>query len=50
MAMNFHSAIMYRSVRNEMDIQVKSIITGNALAGNITIGQFGTFPIKATKQ
>lgn len=35
---------------NEMDIQVKSIITGNDLNGNMTVGQFGTFPIKATKQ
>ena len=32
-----------------MVIQVKSIITGDTLNGNMSIGQFGTFPIRATR-
>jgi hypothetical protein len=34
---------------NPMQIQVKSIISGDSLAGDMTVGQFGTFPIKATR-
>jgi outer membrane receptor for ferrienterochelin and colicin len=33
-----------------MLIKVRSIITGNALNGEMTVGEFGTFPIKATKE
>jgi outer membrane receptor protein involved in Fe transport len=35
---------------NEMDIQVKAIITGDTLSGNMMVGQFGTFPINAKRQ
>ncbi|MBA4058671.1 MAG: hypothetical protein C0490_28400, partial [Marivirga sp.] len=34
---------------NQMNVQVKSIITGDTLAGDMSVGQFGTFPIKATR-
>jgi hypothetical protein len=34
---------------NQMMIAVKAIITGDALAGNMTVGQFGTFPINAKR-
>jgi outer membrane receptor for ferrienterochelin and colicin len=34
---------------NEMDIIVKAIISGDAFAGNMVVGQFGTFPINATR-
>jgi outer membrane receptor protein involved in Fe transport len=32
-----------------MPIQIKGVITGDALSGNMTVGQFGTFPINATR-
>ena len=32
---------------NPMPIQVKAIITGDTFSGSMTVGQFGTFPIKA---
>ena len=32
-----------------MNVQVKSIITGDGLAGDMSVGQFGIFPIKATR-
>ncbi len=32
-----------------MPIQVKSIISGDILSGDMSVGQFGTFPIKATR-
>ena len=32
-----------------MQVQVKSIISGDALTGEMSVGQFGTFPIKATR-
>jgi hypothetical protein len=35
---------------NEMDIQVKAIVTGDNFTGNMMVGQFGTFPITAKKQ
>ena len=34
---------------NPMQVQVKSIISGDALTGDMSVGQFGTFPIKATR-
>jgi outer membrane receptor protein involved in Fe transport len=34
---------------NQMSIQVTSIVTGGALAGEMSVGQFGSFPIKATR-
>ncbi len=34
---------------NKMNMQVRSVITGDALSGDITVGQFGNFPIKATR-
>jgi outer membrane receptor protein involved in Fe transport len=34
---------------NQMLISVKAIITGDALTGNMTVGQFGTFPINAKR-
>lgn len=34
---------------NPMQVQVKSIISGDALSGEMSVGQFGTFPIKATR-
>lgn len=34
---------------NKMPVQVKAIITGDTLNGNMAVGQFGTFPIKATR-
>ena len=34
---------------NTMSVKVRSIITGDALAGEMSVGQFGTFPIKATR-
>lgn len=34
---------------NTMTIMVKAIITGDALSGNMAVGQFGTFPINAKK-
>ena len=34
---------------NTMDVNAKGIITGEQFAGNITIGQFGTFPMKAKR-
>lgn len=35
---------------NAMVVVVKSIVTDTTLDGNMTVGQFGTFPIKGTKQ
>jgi len=35
---------------NQMAISVKGIITGDAFEGNMSVGQFGTFPIKAKRQ
>ena len=35
---------------NKMPIQVKAIITGDAFNGSMTVGQFGTFPIKAKRE
>jgi len=35
---------------NTMAIQVTAIITGDTLNGNMTVGQFGTFPIKAKRE
>jgi outer membrane receptor protein involved in Fe transport len=35
---------------NPMVVKVKSVITGDALNGDISIGQFGVFPIKATRE
>jgi hypothetical protein len=32
-----------------MPIQLKGVIAGDALNGNMTVGQFGTFPISATR-
>lgn len=32
-----------------MPIQLKGVINGDALNGNMTVGQFGTFPINATR-
>ncbi|HEX5168828.1 MAG TPA: outer membrane beta-barrel protein, partial [Cyclobacteriaceae bacterium] len=34
---------------NQMTISVKAIITGDDMAGNMTVGQFGTFPINAKR-
>jgi len=34
---------------NPMQVQVKSIILGDSLSGEMSVGQFGTFPIKATR-
>ncbi|HEY5916999.1 MAG TPA: TonB-dependent receptor [Chryseolinea sp.] len=34
---------------NTMSVKVRSIVTGDALAGEMSVGQFGTFPIKATR-
>jgi outer membrane receptor protein involved in Fe transport len=34
---------------NTMSVTVKSIITGDALDGQMSVGQFGTFPIKANR-
>ncbi len=34
---------------NQMTISVKGIINGDTLTGNMTVGQFGTFPINAKK-
>jgi hypothetical protein len=34
---------------NQMTISVKGIITGDELKGNMTVGQFGTFPINAKR-
>jgi outer membrane receptor protein involved in Fe transport len=34
---------------NKMVTQVKAIITGDTLSGNMSVGQFGTFPVKATR-
>lgn len=34
---------------NQMTISVKGIITGDDLKGNMTVGQFGTFPINAKR-
>jgi outer membrane cobalamin receptor len=34
---------------NPMSISVKAIVTGDAFAGNMTVGQFGTFPINGKK-
>jgi outer membrane receptor protein involved in Fe transport len=34
---------------NTMSVTVKSVITGDALNGEMSVGQFGTFPIKATR-
>jgi hypothetical protein len=35
---------------NTMPIQVKAIVTGDNFNGSITVGQFGTFPIKAKRE
>ena len=35
---------------NKMPIQVKAIITGDTFNGSMTVGQFGTFPIKAKRE
>jgi hypothetical protein len=34
---------------NTMPVQVKAIITEDTFNGSMTVGQFGTFPIKATR-
>jgi outer membrane receptor protein involved in Fe transport len=34
---------------NQMTINVKGVINGDALNGNMQVGQFGTFPINATR-
>lgn len=34
---------------NQMIVTVKSIVTGDTLNGDMSVGQFGTFPIKATR-
>src|SRR5262249_52262605 len=34
---------------NAMTVTVKAIVTDTTLEGNMTVGQFGTFPIKGTK-
>ncbi|MGC3946330.1 MAG: hypothetical protein QM762_17730 [Chryseolinea sp.] len=34
---------------NEMVVKVRSIIKENEFTGEMTVGQFGTFPIKATR-
>lgn len=34
---------------NTMTISVKAIVTGNEFTGNMTVGQFGTFPINGKK-
>jgi hypothetical protein len=34
---------------NTTTIQVKSIITGDEMAGTMTLGQFGSFPVKAKR-
>jgi hypothetical protein len=34
---------------NTMEITTKGIITGKEFAGTMTVGQFGAFPIKATR-
>ena len=34
---------------NQMVIKVRSIVTGEEFAGEMTVGQFGTFPIKGKK-
>jgi outer membrane receptor protein involved in Fe transport len=34
---------------NTMSVKVRSIITDDALAGEMSVGQFGTFPIKAAR-
>ncbi len=34
---------------NSMVIQVKAIITGDELSGNMAVGTFGTYPIKANR-
>lgn len=34
---------------NEMIVKVRSIITDNEFTGEMTVGQFGTFPIKAKR-
>ena len=31
-------------------IQVKAIVTGDTFSGSMTVGQFGTFPIKAKRE
>ncbi|MDH4296174.1 MAG: outer membrane beta-barrel family protein, partial [Cyclobacteriaceae bacterium] len=35
---------------NQMITQVKTIISGDTLSGDISVGQFGVFPIKATRE
>jgi outer membrane receptor protein involved in Fe transport len=35
---------------NKMPVQVKAIITGDALNGTMTVGQFGTFPMNAARK
>ena len=34
---------------NTMAVTVKSVITGDTLSGAMSVGQFGTFPIKANR-
>ena len=34
---------------NAMTISVKAIVTGDTLSGNMTVGQFGTFPMNGKK-
>lgn len=34
---------------NEMVVKVRSIVKDNEFTGEMTIGEFGTFPIKATR-
>jgi hypothetical protein len=34
---------------NQMVITTKAIITGDEMTGNMTVGQFGTFPINAKR-
>ncbi|MEJ7643864.1 MAG: TonB-dependent receptor [Chryseolinea sp.] len=35
---------------NPMLIKVRSIVMGNTFTGEMTVGEFGTFPIKATRE
>ncbi|HEX6226422.1 MAG TPA: TonB-dependent receptor [Chryseolinea sp.] len=35
---------------NKMPIQVKAVVTGDTFSGSMTVGQFGTFPVKAKRE
>ena len=39
----------FNTPNGTMTMQVKSIIEDTKMTGNITVGQFGTFPLNATK-